>query len=63
LWMNDMRHGQGTMIYQNGNKFVGLWINDMRHGEGICYYLMDGNVQQGRWEYDKFAGTLTGKHQ
>ena len=31
--MNDMRHGQGTLVSGN-SKYVGSWVNDKKHGLG-----------------------------
>ena len=31
------RSGQGTMIFDNGNKYIEGWLNDRQHGIGIFY--------------------------
>ena len=38
LWNNDMRNGQGSQSYQNGDKYVGEYLNDVKHGEGTFEY-------------------------
>eukprot|EP01147_Barroeca_monosierra_P004272 gene4272-8498_t len=29
-----VRHGQGTMSFKNGNKYIGEWKDDLMHGQG-----------------------------
>lgn len=35
MWLGHVRHGQGTMTYLNGDKYVGEWKADKREGCGI----------------------------
>lgn len=32
-WLNDQRHGQGTLVMPDGN-FEGMWLNGRMNGEG-----------------------------
>ena len=34
IFENDQRQGNGTMIWKNGEKYVGNWKNDQRSGQG-----------------------------
>ena len=43
-----MMHGEGTMTWANGEKYVGEFKDDKRHGEGV-YVFADGIVWQGQW--------------
>jgi len=51
-------HGDGTGIYENGNKYVGQWKNGKRHGEGT-YVLKEGGKYFGEWKDGKPNGTGT----
>ena len=49
-WKDDLRHGDGTMIYFNEEaKYVGEWINNKKHGQGV-YYYGDGSRHEGAWK-------------
>ena len=41
-------HGQGTLIYDDGDKYVGEYIN-IRHGQGTYTYA-DGTKYVGEWK-------------
>ena len=41
-WKNGKRHGKGTMVHANGNKYTGIWVNDARIGQGV-YIWTNGN--------------------
>ena len=45
-------HGQGTMEYANGNKYVGEWSRGKMSGKGIMKYangdIYDGNCRDGK---------------
>lgn len=32
--MNDLKHGQGKMEFQNGDMYQGAWENDTKNGFG-----------------------------
>ena len=35
-------HGVGTVVYPDGNKYVGEWMNGLFHGQGIYTIASDG---------------------
>lgn len=43
-----MKNGKGTLILENGEKFVGQFFNDLVHGNGVFYGK--NNVIEGKWE-------------
>lgn len=45
-WVNGVKHGQGTMIFDNKDKYVGQLCNNERHGEGK-YYMASGDRIEG----------------
>ena len=45
----DIPHGQGTIIFANGDKFVGEWKNDKMHGRGTLI-LSNGEEKVGLWK-------------
>lgn len=47
--------GQGTILYPNGEKYVGEWKNGKYHGKG-SYIYPDGRQIIGQWENDDFIG-------
>ena len=49
------KRGQGTMTYENGNKYEGQWVNDKKEGEGTMTYA-DGAKYEGQWVNDKKEG-------
>ena len=54
-------HGVGTVVYPDGNKYVGEWMNGLFHGQGTQTYPEGGKYEGGwkngvRWNgtsYDK----------
>ena len=42
-------HGVGTLVYPDGNKYVGEWINGLFHGQGIYTVASDGNSYIGEF--------------
>ncbi len=52
---NDVRSGNGTSKWKNGDKYVGQFKNDFRSGFGI-YYYSDGKRFEGNWESNKRNG-------
>jgi hypothetical protein len=54
------RHGQGTMIFPDGAKYIGEWQNDKKHGQGT--HAVPGEWKYvGEWIDDRMhgQGTLT----
>ena len=35
-------HGVGTLVYPDGNKYVGAWINGLFHGQGVYTIANNG---------------------
>ncbi len=56
--VNNMRNGQGSYSYPNGDKYVGTWLNDRKHGPGT-YYVLNGPVKRGEWLVGKINGNST----
>ena len=54
-YQNGKRHGEGVVIYQNGDKHFGSWKDGKRHGEGNINYN-DGTQFKGFWKDDKRSG-------
>jgi len=55
-------HGFGTVVYPDGNKYVGEWMNGLFHGQGI--YTIDSNGYKYVGEYrtgSLWNGTIKGK--
>jgi hypothetical protein len=44
--LDDKKHGKGTYVYKNGNRYSGDWVADNRTGIGIFYFL-DGAIYIG----------------
>ncbi len=56
--LNGKPHGKGTMLWRNGEKYVGSWENGKRSGYGI-YSFSDGSEAdryEGHWANDEFSG-------
>ena len=51
-FVDDMFHGNGKMIYSNGEIYEGEWQEGMRHGMGQMFY-QNGVSYRGNWQYDK----------
>ncbi|CAG9315018.1 unnamed protein product [Blepharisma stoltei] len=55
---NGYRHGNGTLITPNNDKYVGSWELGHRSGRGICTYA-DGSEYNGEWQNDLEHGQGT----
>ena len=42
-------HGVGTLVYPDGNKYVGEFMNGLFHGQGTQTYP-DGGEYKGSWK-------------
>lgn len=51
--VEGMPNGQGTAVFNNGDKLIGTFVNGSVSGEGIEYYFSNG---------DKFYGTIKNDH-
>ena len=54
-WYYGKREGKGTLIWQNGARYVGEWNNDHREGYGVQYYS-NGEIYEGNWLNGKRYG-------
>lgn len=53
---NYQMNGYGRFIYTNGDYYVGNFLNHKKHGQGKYVSAKTGQVQEGAWSNDKFAG-------
>ena len=42
-------NGVGTLVYPDGNKYVGYWMNGLFHGQGIYTIASDGYSYVGEY--------------
>ena len=54
----DLRHGQGSALYPNGEKYMGEWKRNVHHGVGI-YRWSNGKWRKGEWSMGKRVRWLT----
>jgi len=52
---NGQKHGQGKLIWHEGDTYNGAWSSDMKHGKGIMSWV-NGDVYDGTWEQDQRHG-------
>ena len=45
FWQEDLRHDKGTLIYANGDKYIGEWFKDKIICEGEYIYNETGKSQ------------------
>jgi hypothetical protein len=64
-WINDQKHGWGTMVFPSGSVFEGQWQHDSKCGFGTMYWtdrqeryrgFWDANVQSGVGEHVWYDG-------
>jgi len=56
-------HGIGTVVYPDGNKYVGEWMNGLFHGQGIYTTASDGYSYVGEYRIGLlWNGTMKGKN-
>lgn len=48
-WVTDMKHGQGTMEYANGNRYTGQWVGDVKCGQGTMHWVDRQQKYSGEW--------------
>lgn len=53
-----MIHGEGTMVYSNGEKYHGMWMKDRRNGLGT-HHFRDTSRFEGEWVNDDMMGLGT----
>lgn len=49
-WKDDLRHGQGTIVYPTGSKYVGEWHCGDKQGHGRMEWAGTGQVYEGEWD-------------
>jgi len=54
-WENDQQNGFGTLIWNNGNKYVGDFKNNKRHGRGVMQ-LSNGTAYDGEFAENEMHG-------
>ena len=55
-------HGIGTVVYPDGNKYVGEWMNGLFHGQGIYTTASDGYSYVGEYRIGSLRnGIMKGK--
>ena len=55
-------HGIGTVVYPDGNKYVGEWMNGLFHGQGIYTTASDGYSYVGEYRIGSlWNGTMKEK--
>ena len=52
MWKNNLVHGKGTYIWQDGKKYIGEFVHGKRHGQG-SFYIGNELAYDGTWEFDK----------
>ena len=57
------RHGTGTFVFKNGNKYEGDWDNNQRHGYGRMIYVTNTHplasyfeTFEGEWKRNELSG-------
>ena len=55
-------HGIGTLVYPDGNKYVGEWMNGLFHGQGIYTIASNGYSYVGEYRIGSlWNGTMKAK--
>ncbi len=55
-------HGVGTLVYPDGNKYVGEWMNGLFHGQGIYTIASNGYSYIGEYRIGSlWNGTMKEK--
>ena len=55
-------HGVGTLVYPDGNKYVGEWMNGLFHGQGIYTIASNGYSYVGEYRIGSlWNGTMKAK--
>ncbi len=56
-WSEDKYHGQGILVYENGDKYTGAFVNGLRHGKGKLVPRTAGSTEYlGDWAEDQISG-------
>ena len=54
-WVNTFMHGQGDLVFKDGERYIGGWKKHRKHGVGTNTWP-DGMVYKGGWEDDLMHG-------
>ena len=54
-FLNDLRHGEGVLSFQDGSSFKGTFMNDQMHGFGI-FTSANGKIEKGEWVNGELLG-------
>ena len=59
-FLNDLRHGHGSLTHANGDVYEGEFVNGECHGTGTCNYS-GGTKYEGEWAHNlpHGAGTMS----
>lgn len=60
-WLNNKRHGVGTVIWPNGNKYVGEQKNGQLHGFGTYFSLAENKFKGDKYTGEYQSGKRHGK--
>ena len=55
-WLNNMRHGAGTIQYSTGDMYTGQWYHNMKHGMGCMQWVTNHELYNGEWKNDVIHG-------
>ena len=60
-WIDDERHGKGTLSMANGDVYQGEWRNNLKHGPGTYFYeaTQKRYVGRGGWFFAHMVSGLT----
>lgn len=50
------KHGQGEMVYNNGDRYIGEWEDDYPNGTGEKVKANGTSYYKGEWDYGHFHG-------
>ncbi len=48
--------GEGKLITNSGDVYVGFFSKDMKHGKGTLTFKATGDIYDGEWQQDKMSG-------
>jgi hypothetical protein len=57
-WKNNLRHGEGSFQWADGEKYIGAYVNGKREGMGV-YLWPSGDKYDGEWKNDRRNGQGT----
>jgi hypothetical protein len=59
MFLNDLWHGSGMLLLQNGDKFAGNFFNGSIHGFGTYTHIEKGIKIIGKWNRNKLIRALS----